>query len=544
MSLPFLSPSRTVLLLSDSAVHVYYKNKKVTSIPWEQPDFEKALSEVVVKKCRKAPVLFINDMVEQHYRKEKLPRVQSFDKANMIKRKLAISFPNYPVRAALPLKEKPRQVENARIKADNYIFAALPSSEQFHKSLGAVQNSLNTISGYTLLPVESSVLVNKLSTQILRNQKAKEKPVWRVFMGQHEGGGLRQIVTRNGDLALTRMSPIVSDQADKGDWVAEVAKEFQSTMSYLSRFGYNPKDGMHIITIADTSYQDALADAFKTECIFSVLNARDAAKMLSLPKVESDNDFYADGLHIGWIGSRSKFVLPMQSDDVEKISRPRQAAAFAMFLLLLSGAFQGYQIFNLQSQLDETVGNLENQTRLNRRLDGEYQIELEKQGALGLDFLLVRASVNLSDALIKADPELTEVFYHLGQALEDDRRIDGIEIERDEIDNEDGPNVFNDFGFVEDANTEEAIVGDPYKISITIQYPPDINVDVGNSELRRIANLLDEKLPDYEVGVEKFIRDFAFIDDLVVGREEEEVQQDFVTSITIQGPIIEEEDMQ
>src|SRR5690606_3907516 len=82
--------------------------------------------------------------------------------------------------------------------------------------------------------------------------------MWTVFVGQHSSGGLRQVVIRNGELALTRMTPIIDSDADPEIWASDVVAEVKGTMSYLSRFGYDPADGLDVIVISGNSAADLL----------------------------------------------------------------------------------------------------------------------------------------------------------------------------------------------------------------------------------------------------------------------------------------------
>ena len=60
-------------------------------------NFEEIVSSIIVEDCKKDPVLIVNDMVEQHYRKERIftAGISTLDLRNMIKRKLDMAFPSY-----------------------------------------------------------------------------------------------------------------------------------------------------------------------------------------------------------------------------------------------------------------------------------------------------------------------------------------------------------------------------------------------------------------------------------------------------------------
>ncbi len=228
-------PSRCVLLLSDEGLNIYDSSSRVQlvdTIPWETQDFEDAAAELIRKKCRGKSILILNDMVEQHYRKERIPKVSPFDRANIIKRRVSAAFPSYPMRSAIKLKERAPDRDGQQ-GGDIYLFAAVPLSESVRKTLDAVQKSYASIAGFCLLPVESASMIHALSKKLAK--RGEGAATWTIFVGQHQSGGLRQIVTKNGELALTRMTPIVDSDIDQDAWTSDVSNELKGTMSYLSR---------------------------------------------------------------------------------------------------------------------------------------------------------------------------------------------------------------------------------------------------------------------------------------------------------------------
>ncbi|PJF38970.1 MAG: hypothetical protein CUN55_15720, partial [Phototrophicales bacterium] len=207
-------------MLADDGVYLYRASslgvRYVEHVPWEDENFVSTVSDLIVKKCAKKPVIIVNDMVEQHYRKEKIPKVSPMDRASVVKRRLNITFPNYPIRAALKTKEQDKSAGVGGI----YLFAAIPQSEAYKKAIQAVQRSAAPIVGLFLLPIEGITMVSALSQK--QAKKAKTRSMWTVFIGQHHGGGLRQIVTKRGDLALTRMTPVVDTDVEPDVWAKEV----------------------------------------------------------------------------------------------------------------------------------------------------------------------------------------------------------------------------------------------------------------------------------------------------------------------------------
>lgn len=119
------------------------------TVPWAVDNFEANVAAVVSKECGGKPVLILNDMVEQHYRKERIPKVSVMDKANVLQRKLMVAFPNYPVRAALPLKEKTGKGDKA-LPGSVYILrlSLIPTRSRKRWALRGVRLRLLLVSAF------------------------------------------------------------------------------------------------------------------------------------------------------------------------------------------------------------------------------------------------------------------------------------------------------------------------------------------------------------------------------------------------------------
>ena len=529
MTLSFLSPNRTVLLIADEALYIYATGAKGTrlmeAVPWEAENFESNVATVISKDCGGKPVLILNDMVEQHYRKERLIRagVGMLDKAGMLKRKLNVAFPNYPIKAGYPLKEKLPKTDK-RQAADVYIFAAVPGSNQFAKTITATKQSFASIAGFCLLPVESSDMVKALSDKLSKGRKTKSK--WAIFVGQHQNGGLRQIVTKDGELALTRMTPVSDDQTDNELWAGEVYQEFTATMSYLSRFGYQPEDGLEVIVMANPSAGEALHALMEEECHYTALTVPEAARMLGVPLGRQEGQRYADSLHVAWAARKGKFILPMQAVQIDQVSKPRQAAMLVSLFLLTSAAFLGYQLFNQFAAITELYGELDDGRQRQAQLEVQYQKEVQRKEELGFDVRLVQSSIAVNDELEKNRIKPLDVFGGVGRALGKDLRIDKITIDR--------PSAIRVGNLLRQGGGKAPL----FEAKMQMTYPSTTNIDRGNQEVRDLRGRLENTLPGHKVEVTKFLKDYEYVEEIVVESgdlEKEDVQQDFVAEVTITG---------
>lgn len=527
MSLSFLAPSRTVLMISDEALLIYSVGSKgvvfIEAVPWSSDEFEDSVSVIISKDCGGKPVLILNDMVEQHYRKEKVPNVGVLDKKNVVQRKLKVAFPNYPVRAALPLKEKIKKTD-ASLGGDIYIFAAVPASDAFEKTMAAISLSLAPVAGFCLLPVESSDMIKKLADKLA--SKGDKKAQWTIFMGQHQSGGLRQIVIRNGELALTRMTPISETDDDPVLWAKDVNQEFQATMSYLSRFGFSPSDGLNVILISEPGTGDIVSELIDAPCNFYSITSDDAADLLKLNIGTRNVAYHAGALHIAWIGGKSRFILPMKAKQIDRVSQPRKMAAFASIILLLSSLFLGYQMLDNMQVVLETKSDIEGISHRKGQLDLQYSKEVKRKEDLGYNIKLIQSSLAVYENLERKKINALPLLYRVGVALGRDMRIDHFDLKRGKR------------GMI-----KKMLNGGKSPLFVAVMqmtFPSTTNAEKGNAEVQALRSRLQKALPDHVVKITKLLEDYEYSEEIVVetgDAKQKASSQDYVAEINIEGPM-------
>ncbi len=535
------SPSRCVLLLSDEGLHIYDvgagRANMVDSVPWNTQDFEESVSDIIRRKCRGKSVVILNDMVEQHYRKERIPKVSPFDRANIIKRRVASAFSSYPIRSAIKLKEKPSARDNAGAAgSDIYLFAAVPLSDNVRKTLSAVQRSYASIAGFCLLPVESATMVYALSKKLAK--LAEKPPVWAIFVGQHQSGGLRQIVTRNGELALTRMTPIVDNDIDHDLWSAEVCSELKGTMSYLSRFGFEQADGLDVIVIANNSVADRVAAKIDFECNLNVLTAGEAANLIGVKIGRQEDQRYADPLHAAWSGRKSSFTLPLQAAQIEKIASPAKYAAVASIVLLGACGYFGYQAYNKAEEWFKNASDIEDARQRLAIVTQDHTEEVQKKASVGIDFLLIENSTKVYGRLEKISMKPLPVFDAIGRALGADLHLQSMDIRP----------ISNDFSLADppvDPNTGERGAEMPqreFEIVIRIVFPAKLAPEIGVQKIAELESRLKASLPKHRVSIIKQVADLSYTGNFVGeagDMEKADTQkEDYEAQIMIRGALI------
>ncbi len=539
-----LSPSRCVLLLTDEGLSVFdtagNKVKLVDSLPWETDDFPEALVERI-KKSKASSILILNDMVEQHYRKERIPKVGSFDKANVIKHRVSAAFPAYPIRSAIKLKEKPVPRDGEEVPGDIYLFAAVPSSENIKKTLTGVKKSYKNISGFCLLPVESSSMVHALSKKI--SKASDGGAVWTVFVGQHHGGGLRQIVTKNGELALTRLTPFLDSDQDGDLWATETVNELKGTMSYLSRFGFDPRDGLDVVIIANNAVADKIVSRVDFDCNLNVLTAMEAANLLGLSVGKLDSQRYADPLHIAWAAKKSALALPLQATELEDISGPANIAMAASVLLFAGCCYFAYDAYTTFSSWSSARSELSVAKEQLAEITQKHEEETARKNSTGADYLLVESSTDVYDRLEKKAMKPLPVLDMVGRALGTDIHIASMEIKPYAA-----PQTFESRlqGDEESAEPEldenGKIKPTQFGLVLSIKFPSRLAPEVGVQKVVDFQKRLMQNLPNYEVIIIKQVADLTytgnFVGEATSNKKVNGEKEDYEAQIMIKGTML------
>lgn len=536
-----LSPSRCVLLLTDEGLGVYDTSggrvRLVDTLPWETEDFEDALA-ATIKKSRCKSVLILNDMVEQHYRKERVPKIGGFDKANVIRHRVSAAFPAYPIRSAIKLKEKAVPRDGEEVVGDIYLFGAVPSTDNIKKTLVGVKKSYLNVSGFCLLPVESSSMVHALSKKISKSSEGGA--VWTVFVGQHHGGGLRQIVTKNGELALTRLTPFL-DSDDDGDlWASETVNELKGTMSYLSRFGFDQRDGLDVIVVANNAVADKIVSRVDFDCNLNVLTAAEVANLLGIQTGKQEDQRYADPLHIAWTAKKTTLAMPLQATELEDISGPANIAMALSILLFAGCAYFAYDVYNsfsawygARSELSEAKEKLAN-------VQKQHEVETERKNSTGADFLLVENATKVYNELEKKAMKPLTVIDMVGRALGPDIHISSMEIKP--FTKPEMLGGMEQGGAEPEVDENGEIKPTVFSFVIGIKFPSRLAPEVGVQKVTDLKKRIQQNLPGYEVTIIKQVADLTytgnFVGEASSQKKVEGTPQDYEAQIMVKGTML------
>jgi len=299
-------------------------------------------------------------------------------------------------------------------------------------------------------------------------------------------------------------------------------------MSYLSRFGYTPDDGLSVIVVAPQATGDIINELIDVPCDFKSYSINEAASVLNLKLGDHEHEHFADILHVAWIGRKSKFILPMKAKQIENVSKPRQIALAASLLLFLGAAFQAYLLVDGYQKLLETKDELAGRKNQKAQLELQLEKEIKRKKDMGFDIQLIQSSLSVYDRLEERQIRPFDLYYKLALALGPALRIDAIDVSRQALPRVDDSNRWRE---------PEKVP--KYVSTIQLTFPSETNAEKGNQEVRDLRDKLQRLLPDHVVTAVKMLEDYEYSEEIVIASGESNnraAAQDYVAELKIEGP--------
>ena len=531
------TPARTVLLIADEALYVYAvgakKTKLVEVVPWPTQYFEDVVIDLIKKDCGGKSVLILNDMTDLHFKGgQRIPKVGAMDKKKVLARKLQVSFPNYPIRGAIKINQDKNDIDTSA--GDLFLFTAVPMSDPVVKTLEAVKRSLVSISGFYILPIEATDMVSALSQKL--GEKDSKPARWAIFLGQHQDGSLRQVITRDGQLAMTRMTPVSDSDVNPEQWAIEVAQEYKATLSYLSRFGYVQDEPTEIMVVANQEASDALETQLNIGSQYTSFTILEAAKILGISIGEQSETRFADTLHVAWIGKKSRFLLPMKATDVEAVIAPRRYVTMATFALLAGAAYLGWATLGQVKGVVNVQSEIKDAQRRFTDAEAEFEAASQRIEALGIPIDLILGSLGAHDKFKNDSIDFLEIVKQIGLGVGNDLRLDEFSIKKVSAGGAArgrgrGRAIAQYPGLTDDPKIEAVL---------SFSFPPTIELERGIQETNTLERELQKLLPEYEVAIVRQVARPEYtqrVSGVADGGQEDASDEDYSAEISVKGPI-------
>lgn len=426
----FFSRKR-VLLAGNEGVVLYGPTgrngiEREIAIAWDVPNFNQQMTAALSGQNAGVPVLILFDADHAYRKGEDIPKLSFFDKPLFIKRKLDQAFPNYPIRASFEIAASKKTGEQKA--PSSYLFVAISETDRLDRLAKSVLDAGVPVSGLGLLPVESEGLVTMLSGKLFGHKGKNSR--WVVLVGQHETGGLRQVVVKDGRLALTRMTPVSEAGLQGEGWVEEVMREFKATLTYIARFGYTPAEGLDVIVIGgEAEKQFFEQQQFLPGSNFRCVKIADALQMVGARGKNLGDTNFGDALHAAWASQKKFLTASVRVESIHRIMLPRLVARIAGILLFLSLlGLMGF-VFSVNQDYVPIKEKVEQRQRQKKLLTLEHEQELKVFEAFPVKPLVIRQTLAVNDLLDNNQVNITPVLHLLQKALDSDVKVGDIHFE-------------------------------------------------------------------------------------------------------------------
>lgn len=422
------SSAKVILIIGNDALAIYRnKGKKISRIEylgWDDPSFDNSFLRAMKQGKAGEKVIILFDMIEQQYKKEVIPKINFIDRNKVVRRRSEMAFPNNSIHAYMELKKKPKTGEGKL-----YLFASVSESKELERVIDLLAETQAQIKGLYLLPLEASQMANVLDRVLLKSGRNTVSE-WVVLITYNRTGGLRQVVIRDGELALTRLTPLGSSRLQNPDLAQDIVKEFNATLTYLARFGYQAKDGLDLIAVCSPEDAARLQQANLPVNDLAMPTPAEAVRYLDmqLALLPGEEDNNSSGiLHAAWAARAKKMIMPLSMTALHKIKSARMAAAMILMLLTIIGmGLILYSGFLFQQNM-QYKSELAAKQSIQNSLRQTHREESKMFEVLKYEPDMVESFLDIHDSLLEAQFDASHTLNAVNKSL-GSIRLDGLTI--------------------------------------------------------------------------------------------------------------------
>ncbi|MEI6987073.1 MAG: hypothetical protein WCK65_13190 [Rhodospirillaceae bacterium] len=279
---------------------------------------------------------------EQSYRSESLPPVAWLDRGKVLKRRLQNAFSEQSgsgtvFKGALFLSP-PKSGEGAR-----YLFAGVSDSNIVEDLVSRAEAAGLRVIGPSMLPIEVVGLVEALVKAVVAG-KVSAGSGWLCLILCEVGGSFRQIITRNGELMLTRYNEHLEESGPELI-ASEMRQAFAGTLDYLSRIGYSTAQGLDAVVICPEAVGAELGDMPTGGGVFAQhLTPKQAAEIVGLRLDDAETASMGESVCAGWVARRKNPRLKLTTPAIIRTQQQNLAGNVVMLTGLLAMAVVGIEV--------------------------------------------------------------------------------------------------------------------------------------------------------------------------------------------------------
>lgn len=411
----------------DNVVLTKLVNKKVANAWLGSADPAMAQEELgeALAEDPKAKLSVIIDTLDQSSKEEEVPKVSILDRRKVLARHINMAYPGQNLRGA-------RMVTETDKKTLIYEFAAVPMDGRIPGWVDFVESLPNDKGGYYAIAPENADLVQALAPKDVPPPE-EGKNQWRHLIGVNVTGGLRQIITKNGRLCLTRLTQAPPPETPPGEFADMIVRDFKATITYIRRLGYQVGEPLDLVVLASVDNKPVLEElTWDGARSASVYTPYEAGMILGLGSLGREDQAFGDVLHAAWFASKRRPLLPLSRslamgdtmDDIRELAflvAPYAAGVAAAAVLI----WAGWTTNQLMSFTDQ---NAQLQTQLNQRL-AALSAARTKAGGMPYEPGRVRSALEVDKTLDVGQIDIVPPLQALASALQSDAIVTRLSID-------------------------------------------------------------------------------------------------------------------
>ena len=254
---------------------------------------------------------------------------------------------------------------------------------------------------------------------------------WSMAITRH-ASGFRQIVVDNGALALTRLTPIGDGPADATNVTNLIKQEISSTLSYLTRLGYSPDEGLDVLVIAPEQLRGQFEGHGLAVRRIEVMTMEEAGDHLSISNVSDGGEEGEAGgeigelLHAAWVAGKRNPALKLT--QASWVKRQRQYLLRQTMLTGLSAGLALIFLYTAYGAIDwwRLSGDVSTETATRNILKSRLDKEARARGTEGMELRKIVIPLDIYKRFSAEAVDVLDALRPISQSLESKLRLRNI----------------------------------------------------------------------------------------------------------------------
>lgn len=280
-----MSTGRQIFYVTNyHAVHYYCHAGKMIMSQVFDTQTESAGLEKIMQKAGDLPCHVVLDLIEEDYKRERIPHTLPHERRAVLTRKLKGMFRDTPYYYG-----KVQCREKTGRRDDRILATAIINPDLLTPLLDKLLAQKTPVTGVYSLPLFTGALVRELKCN-------KGNVLW-ISMQQHSG--VRQSFFQDGHLQISRLSPV--NDWNKTNLPQLLSKEIDKTRNYMNRLRLLSNEApLNVCFLVGNTHETQLREHFSADEFVSYrfFNLHEQAKKLRIVAPEGE---YSDAFYIHYL---------------------------------------------------------------------------------------------------------------------------------------------------------------------------------------------------------------------------------------------------